>query len=232
MVLSIAHRGASGHAPENTLEAFRKAVELGADVVEFDVRTTKDGIIVVIHDGDISRTTDGSGHVRDFSLAQIRQFHTANGENIPTFQEVLDVLKGKCTCKIDIKEPGIVVEIITVLRKNGIRGSIITSQIFSVSEKARQLCPEIRTEAGGFKENIPVEEMILSAKRINADIIGPHYRITTKQLVENAHKNGLEVHVWPVDDIGTIERMKETGVDGITTGFPERVKSRPPDLNQ
>lgn len=103
MVLGIAHRGASGYAPENTIEAFKKAIKLGADIVEFDIHYTKDNKIVVIHDDNVKRTTNGDGLVRNLLFKEIRKFHTPNNELIPTLEEVLDILKNKCICKVDIK---------------------------------------------------------------------------------------------------------------------------------
>ena len=104
MVLRIAHRGASSYAPENTLEAFRKAVKLKLDIVEFDVHHTKDGKLVIIHDHNIKRTMDGLGLIHKLSLKELRKFHEPNGESVPTLQEVINILKGHCILKIDIKD--------------------------------------------------------------------------------------------------------------------------------
>jgi len=96
MVLKIAHRGASNYAPENTIEAFKKAIRLGVDVVEFDVHRTKDNKIIVMHDNKVEKTTNGVGLIKNLSFKEIRKFHEPNGELIPTLQEVLDILKNKC----------------------------------------------------------------------------------------------------------------------------------------
>ena len=96
MVLKIAHRGASHYSPENTIEAFKEALKLKVDVVEFDVHHTKDGKLIVMHDDNVNRTTDGLGPIHEFSLKHIRKLHEPNGEPVPTLQEVLDVLKNKC----------------------------------------------------------------------------------------------------------------------------------------
>jgi len=224
MVLKIAHRGASDYAPENTLEAFRKAVKLKVDVVEFDVHHTKDNKLVVMHDHNIKRTTDGLGLIKNLTFKKLRKFHESNGESVPTLQEVLDILKGKCICKIDIKDQGILEKVLKVIKKNHIEDSvIITSQLISVLRKVKNLSPEIKIELGGFKEKKPIKEMIKEVKDIKAEIISPHYSIITKKLVEEAHKNGLEVHVWTVDDKKTMEKMKKIGVDGITSNYADRI---------
>jgi len=226
MVLRIAHRGASNFAPENTIEAFKKAVIWKIDVVEFDVHHTKDGKLVVMHDHNIERTTDGIGLIRNLSFKELRKFHEPNGEVVPSLQEVLSILKNKCICKIDVKDKGIEEKLVNIIIKMHLENSIIvTSEIFSVLKKIKQLCPKIKIEAGGFgyKKNISIDEIIRKAKSVNADIISPFYKIITKKLVEAAHKNGFEVHAWTVDDKRTIERMKRLGVDGITSNYPNKI---------
>lgn len=225
MVLRIVHRGASYYAPENTLEAFKKALELRVDVVELDVHHTKDGELIVMHDDNVSRTTDGVGYIHEFSFKQIRKLHEPNGEPIPTLQEVLDILKNKCICKIDIKDEGTVDKVIKLIKKNNIEYSVIvTCEIPSILKEIKKLPTNIKLEAGGFgRKGIQIKEIIEKAKSVKADIISPHYTITTKKLVDEAHKNGLKVHVWTVDEGNMTEKMKKIGVDGITTNFPDKI---------
>lgn len=226
MVLRIAHRGASRYALENTLEAFKKAVELRVDVVEFDVHHTKDRKIIVMHDHNVKRTTDGIGLIRNLSFKRIRKFHESHGEPVPTLQEALDVLKNRCICKIDIKDKSMEEKIVKIIKRNHIENSvIITSEIFSVLRKIKQLAPKITAEAGGFgyRKRVSIEEIIKKAKSVKADIIAPYRLITTKKLVDEAHKNRLQVHVWTVDDTKTMEKMKKIGVDGITSNYPDKI---------
>jgi len=224
MVLRIAHRGASNYAPEDSLEAFRKSVKLKIDAVEFDVHHTKDGKLVIIHDHNVKRTTDGLGLIHKLSLKELRKFHESNGEPIPTLQEVIDILKNKCICKIDIKDEGIFKKVLDVIEKNNIESSvIITSELISVLKKVKKLSPKIKIELGGLKEKRPVKEMIKKTKDVKAEIISPHYSITTKKLVDESHKNKLEVHVWTVDDPKMIKKMKKLGVDGITSNYADKI---------
>lgn len=224
MVLRIAHRGASNYAPEDSLEAFRKSVKLKIDAVEFDVHHTKDGELVIIHDHNVKRTTDGLGLIHKLSLKELRKFHESNGEPIPTLQEVIDILKNKCICKIDIKDEGILKKVLDVIKKNHIESSvIITSELISVVKKIKKLSPKIKIELGGLNEKRPVKEMIKKAKDVKAEIISPHYSIITKKLVDESHKNKLEVHVWTVDDPKMIKKMKKLGVDGITSNYADKI---------
>ena len=144
MVLRIAHRGASDYAPENTLEAFRKAVELKLDVVEFDVHHTKDGKLIIMHDHNVKRTKDVLGSIHEFSLKELEKFHEPNGEAVPTLQEVISILKNKCICKIDIKDSKITEKVLKMIKKNHIENSvIITSELTSVLKKTKNLFPKI-----------------------------------------------------------------------------------------
>ena len=223
MVLRIAHRGAAGYAPENTLEAFRKAVKLKLDVVEFDVHHTKDGKLVVMHDHNVKRTTDGVGLIPQLSLKELRKFHEPNGEPVPTLQEVINILKGRCILKIDIREKGIEGKVISVIKKNHIENSvIITCDFHSVIKNIKDHHPNIISSMGGVKEK-SIEKVIRKAKRIGADIIDSYYSITTKKLVDEAHKNNLEVHVWTVDDPKLMRKMKKLGVDGITSNYADKI---------
>lgn len=223
MVLRIAHRGASGYAPENSLEAFKRALELNASIVEFDVHSTRDDEIVVMHDKDIMRTTDGRGLIKEFSLKEIKKFTLSNGEPIPTSREVFHVLKGKCICKIHIKSKFIEDKIIEMVKENNMENSvIITSRILSVLRNIKKNHPRIKVEAL-FNKRFFANGVINKTKKAAADIVAPHYSITTRKLVEEAHKNGLEVHVWTVNNRRMIERLKRIGVDGISSDYPDRI---------
>ena len=218
MVLKIAHRGISSFKQENSISSFKEAIKLGIEVVEFDIRLTKDNQIIIMHDNNIKRTTNGKGLIKDLTLKELKKFYGLNNNKIPTFQQVINILGNKCICKIDIKEKRMEDKIIEIIKKKNMEDSIIiTSKILPVIKKIKKLCPKIKTEAGGFKSNIPIEKIIKKAKNVNADIIGTHYSITTKKLVEKAHKNKLEVHVWPVNNKRDMEKMKRINVDGVTT---------------
>lgn len=223
MVLKIAHRGASSYARENTMESFKKAIELGADVVEFDIRLSKDNKIVVIHDQDLKRVANHNGLVKDMTSVEIKKIFKKDGSFL-TLHEAIGFLKNKCTCKIDIKERGMEERVIDVIKKNKMeRSVIITTSIPEVVRKIKSISPDIEVEMGGFKKGLPAKKIIKKAKKVRADIIGPHHTITTKKLVKEAHKNKLKVHVWTVNKKKAIEKMKKIGVDGITTDSPDKV---------
>ncbi|RLE47991.1 hypothetical protein DRJ25_00970 [Candidatus Woesearchaeota archaeon] len=224
MVLKIAHRGASAYAQENSMQAFEKALEMNVDGVEFDVHLTKDKQIIVMHDDNVQRTTNGFGLIKDLTLEQIRMFHQKqNSEPVPTLQEVLSLLDNKCICKIDVKTEGIEERLINIIKKYKIEDSVIvTSKSLNIIKKIKELDPKITTEMQVWKP-WNAEEMIQHAKEVKADIIAPNYLMCTKELVEKAHKDNLKVHVWTVNKIEEIEKMKIIGVDGIVSDIPDKI---------
>ena len=223
MVLKFAHRGASVFAPENSMQAFKKALELNVDGVEFDVHLTKDKQIIVMHDDNVQRTTNGYGLIKDLTLEKIRLFHQKNREPVPTLRDVLDLLNNKCTCKIDVKSEGIEEPLIKIIKEYKIEDSvIITSKFLDMVEKIKKLDPKITTEMQVW-EPWNEDEMIQHAKEIKADIIAPNYLMCTKKLVEKAHDNGLKVHVWTVNEKKDRDKMKAIGVDGIVSDCPDKI---------
>jgi len=224
MILRIAHRGASGYAPENSVEAFRKAILLRSDVVEFDVRTTKDGELVVAHDDSIDRVTDGSGTISTLTLNEIQGYNLANGERIPTFFEVIELLMNRCVFKIDIKDIHSVGDVMRVIVSRGIEDlTIVTSKIHSALEEIRRISSMVRVELGGYMGNEPLEHELKKIKDLKADILSPHVSIVNEEMVRKAHSQGIDVHVWDVNDLPSIEKAKRISVDGITSDYPDRV---------
>ena len=222
-MLKIAHRGASGHALENTKEAFEKAIYLDTEIVEFDVRETKDKKIVVFHDDRLERTTNSKGKIKNLTLRQLKKITQKNGDFILTLTEALKILKNKCGCKIDIKEKGIEEKVNKAVKRNAMeKQTIVTTEYFSVARKIKKINPRLKVSLG-FKENFPTEKMVSLARRAGVDIISPHFSSVNKKLIEEAHKNGLLVDVWGANSEKEINQLKSIGVDAITTDYPERI---------
>jgi len=212
-MLRIAHRGGK---PENSMAGI---ASVEADLIEIDLRRTKDGVIVLIHDDTIDRTTDGTGKVSDLTLKEVKSFKLENDDVIPTFEDVLsrDVL-----WKLDIKEPGFEAELMDILEKHAVR-AVITSEHDEILEKVRSLNPSIVLEAGGTDEPTLSKDVVARAKRVDAKIISPEFNIITQEMVDDAHAADLEVHVWTVNEKVDIERMRSMGVDAITSDNIELV---------
>lgn len=121
----IAHRGASALEPENTLKSFIKAMKLGVDMVECDVRTTLDGQLVIHHDPYLDRTTNGTGLLKNKSLSELRQLNAGDGERIPTLREAIDTVKGQVGLVIEVKDPGSEEKILNLIKEEKIAAEVI-----------------------------------------------------------------------------------------------------------
>ncbi len=224
-LLCFAHRGASGHEPENTLRALRKALDLGAPWIEVDVHTVG-GEILVIHDDHLERTTNGTGVLADHDLAYLRSLDAGKGEKIPLLDEVLDLIAGRAGLNIELKGRGTAEPVAALLSRRlgepawGSERLLISS--FDLRELVRfqKLLPDARID-------------LLVARTIQ-----PYHRIAAKmgayslhvgsagvddRFVAEAHARGLMVFVFTVNDSADLARMRDLGVDGVFTDYPELV---------
>jgi glycerophosphoryl diester phosphodiesterase len=229
-VLNIAHRGASGYFPENTLSAFRGAIELGANMCELDVQLTRDGEAVVVHDDTLDRTTTGHGPVGEHDLQQIKQLEIRNsspssfgGERIPTLEEVLDATGPLCRLNIELKGTGVAERVCAIVTKRADREShVVSSFDWAQLHRVRTVAPEIRL--GLLAEKKP-EELLERASAMNAYAIHPRFDLAHPQICAEAHRRGLKVYVWTVDAPELMRTLIDNGVDGIMTNYPDRLRA-------
>ena len=234
MVANVAHRGASGNYPENTLRAFQMALEIGVDEIELDLRSTRDGHLVVMHDAAVDRTTDGTGAVGELTLAEIRTLDAGRafderfrGERVPTWEEALDLAQGKVRLNVHLKEGGNpdgeferkVVKTLHAFRMMG--DSILACNDESVGIIA-EVDPRIACRI--FPNNRSPEDYIRTSAELGLRTTQPGRDMTTPDFVQKAHESGLGVHVFYADTPEDMRAYIETGVDGILTNFPERLK--------
>ena len=221
-VLCIGHRGACGHEPENTLRSIRRALELGADGVEIDVRFV-DGELIVFHDARLERTTNGRGDVARKRFAELRALDAGKGERIPTLREVFELVARSAFINIELKGRGTAAPVETLIREFVDRHGW-SYEHFVVSSFHR-------TELRAVNEpRIPIALLLtrptrlsmLSARRVRAVAVNPALRYVTRGFVEDAHRHGLKVFVYTVNDPADLARMRTLGVDGVFTDFPER----------
>jgi glycerophosphoryl diester phosphodiesterase len=210
----IAHRGASYFEPENTLRAYKRAMEMGADFVEVDVRLTKDKELVIMHDADVSRTTNGKGLVKDLTLDELKELDAGLGENIPTLEEVIKLVKNEIGLVVEIKEPDTENRIIEKIEENNLENTILTSFFHKTVKNAGKSSLKIDTGIIFVGEPINSHKLALDA---NANVIFPSYRYMTPDLVRNAKKHELIVYPWAIDDAKIFNKFVEMGVDGIVT---------------
>ena len=217
-MLRIGHRGAKAYAPENTLTSFKKAIEIGVDAIELDVRKTKDKKLVVIHDADIKRTTNGKGLVADFTLKEIKSFIAEGGEKIPTLEEALDFLDKKVKVIIEFKELGVEEQVLLAIHERHLeKNVIITSFLEDALKKVRELDKEVETGLIYAKHSNPLK----AALELKANYLVALYRFIHTANVQKAHLNGLKVIVWTINTPEEVEEFAKKGVDGIASDKPE-----------
>jgi glycerophosphoryl diester phosphodiesterase len=243
-ILRIAHRGASRHAPENTLAAFSIAIDQGIDAIEFDVRLTRDGVPVVLHDDRLDRTTDGRGPVAAASFAAVRRLDAGSwfdprfrGERVPTLAEVLDCAGDRCGVNIEMKTAAD-------------RGHLVWSRRLAARSEAGRLADAVarevrRARCSGLllissfsrgalqaaRDRLPRTRLGLLVSRsargtaqahraLRLYSLHPHARLASRRRLAAARRRGLRVIAWPVNDIATLRRLAELGVDGIISDDP------------
>jgi len=240
--LTIAHRGASFAAPENTLAAVRRAVELGADMVEVDVQRTKDGVLVLLHDPTLTRTTDatrvfrrrGPWRVADFTYDELRQldagfWHSRRhvGERIPTLAQTLGLVSGtgvglQVELKTPHRYPGIVDDLIAVLEDagpivaaGGPQGVVVQSFHHASMEELKARMPCMRVGLLGTPAATHLRLLGTWADQVN-----PYHRTVDREYVAAVHDAGMTCHVWTVDRVSSQRRALGLGVDGVITNRP------------
>lgn len=225
-MLCIGHRGAMGHEPENTLLSVRKALALGVDGVEIDVYNVENNLIV-IHDRNLSRTTNSNGYVEEQSFAYLRSLDAGKGERIPTLPEVFDTVNRQAIVNIELKGSNTAELTAALISEYLERGW--SEQDFVVSsfnhyelERFKASCPKIQT--GMLIYGLPWQYLTL-ARELQVEMIIFSLDYITPELVSSVHQQNLAVWVYTVNRPEDIQRLKTIGVDAIFTNYPERVIS-------
>jgi glycerophosphoryl diester phosphodiesterase len=217
-MLRIGHRGARAYEPENTLRSFKKALEIGVDAVELDVRKTRDNQLVVIHDLDVKKTTNGKGLVNELTLKEIQGFSTEKGEKIPTLKEALDFLDKKVKILIELKETGIEEKVLALVRENGLQKNVvIVSFLEDALRKVRELDKDVEMGLIYATHKNPIK----AALELKAQYLVAFYRFTHTANIQRAHENGLKVIVWTINTPEEVAEYVKKGVDGIASDKPD-----------
>jgi glycerophosphoryl diester phosphodiesterase len=231
-VLVIAHRGASGHAPENTLAAFRKAVALGASFIETDLQLSRDAHFMAIHDDSVNRTTSGRGSVHDLTLAELRQLDAGSwfgsefsGEHIPTLEEILQFSKkNDVVFYLELKPSGAwggEHALIGALRDSGeIARAVVISFDAASMLNLHNIDPTVMT---GLLYDGQIDKPIEKAVEIGARQLVTRGDLVTPAMLEQARKKDLQVVCWTVNHPAHMRLLIEAGVAGIMTDYPDRL---------
>ena len=244
--LLIAHRGGAALAPENTLEAFTSAVQdWGADMLELDVRTSRDGVVMVFHDASVERTTDGTGDLAAKTFRELREldagFHfrdpdgreafRGRGVRIPTFEELLEALPNT-PLNVETKDSRSAVPLVEIIRRHGAQERVLVA---SEWERNRKRVAGYTGPWGASRRQITAF-LLLTATPLSrlytpaCDVLQvPEFhrgiRVLTPRFLREAHRRNIPVHVWTVDDPEDMRRLLAMGVDGIQTDRPDLLGS-------
>ncbi|MEM1484448.1 glycerophosphodiester phosphodiesterase [Oscillospiraceae bacterium PP1C4] len=242
MIKNFGHRGFSGKYPENTMLAFTKAIEAGCEGIEFDVHFTKDKELVIIHDELLNRTTNGSGLVCSYTLAELKGLDASAGfggmygkNEIPTLTEYFELVKNKnIITNIELKTgiipyEGIEAAVIEKIQEYNLVDRIIISSFnhYSVM-RAKEICPRIKC---GFLEGSWIVDAAAYTKAHGIECYHPLLYILNKEIMEEMRLAGLEVNTWTVNSDEEMMRMIDFGVDAVMTNYPDKFASIRENLN-
>ncbi len=206
------HRGAAGYEPENTLLAIQKAIDLGVSWIEIDVQAVENELIV-LHDFRLERTTNGKGFVWDYSLSDLRKLDAGKGQKIPLLSEVLALVKGKVRVNVELKAQGLADRVVPLVDETALISSFFHHEILRV----KQINPKIPT--GALIGEVPLGYCKF-AEELQASAVCMSYEFLIPEMVEDAHKRGMNLFVYTVNDPKDIERVMSMGADGCFSDFP------------
>ena len=226
----IGHRGAMGHALENTLESVKKAIALKADGIEIDVFKTKSGDLVVYHDSILSRLSNSNAFIEEISLDSIKKIQLINGSSIPTLNEVIDLIPDDIFLNIELKGKNTAYKtnetILQYINQKNLKIDkfIISSFRWDELEKFRSLNDKVKIAilVDSFHK---IQSSLILSQKINAYALNPNNKFLSKEIVQKIKSKNLFVFPYTVNTKDSIEIMKSFGIDGIITDYPERVNN-------
>lgn len=231
----FAHRGASGYAPENTISAFKKAIDLKADGIELDVHLSKDGKLVVMHDENLKRTTNKTGLISDYTLSELKQFDAGSwfssefqGEKIPTLEEVFDLIcPTDLIINIEIKSgyriyPNIEQKVLKCIKDFNMKNRCIISSFDHYSlVRVKELEPNIKT---GLLYGESLYEPWEYAKSVSVNALHPDYNTFDKDFIKEAFKHKFEINPYTVNNDDAIKFLASNMITGIITNYPDKAR--------
>jgi glycerophosphoryl diester phosphodiesterase len=246
--LVIAHRGGRSLGPESTLYTYRKAVKLGVDVLEMDVRSTRDGQLIILHDETVARTTNATGPVENYSLVDLKKLDAAHrwspdngqtfpqrnkGIKIPTLDEVFNAFP-QTRINLEIKDArsSTIESLCRLVRDHQMTEKVMVASFDADSLKEfRSLCPQVATSAGASEVMLfyGLQKVYLEAayspdaQALQVPETFRDLRVVNRRFIEAAHARNMGVQVWTVNDIDSMKRLLKLGVDGIMTDYPQRL---------
>lgn len=218
----IGHRGAAGYEPENTLLSFEKAIDIGVDWIELDLRRSVDGHLVVIHDDTVDRTTNGSGKVNDLTFAELKNLNIDKGQTIPELQEVIDLARNKVKMVLEMKQPDIETDVIDSITSNNLTDRCMVASFNKHSIRSVKVLDK-RITTAIIVSSLPIDFRELSLE-VMADCIFIKKDVATKDFVDEAHKDGFSVNIWNTDTMDDIRKYASMSPDYMSSNYPDRLK--------
>lgn len=226
MVQKIGHRGAKGHIAENTLESFQRALDLGVNGIELDVHVCASGELVVFHDFTVDRMTNGSGEIHKMTLSELKKLKVADEFEIPTLEEVFDLINRKCWINVELKGHQTATPVCKLIEKY-ISKKGWTYEDFIVSSFQKEELNQTRTLSTNIRlatlSQASVEQALEWADELSAYAIHPHFSLLTDDNIHEAKKKGYKINVWTVNHYEDIQRLEAHIIDGIISDFPDRL---------
>ena len=222
----IGHRGAMGHAPENTITSVKKALTYDVDAIEIDVFRCLTGEIVVFHDKKLSKLTNGKGNIENKTLTELRKLKVMGTDSIPTLEEVISVINGKVNLNIELKGKNTAKGVLNIMKKSVLTGNWKNHQLYVSSfdwdelREFKKLTNQFRIAV--LTDDKPIDAIPI-AKELNAFAINPSHKMLRYDLVKEIQLHGFKVFTWTVNDINRINKLISWKVDGIITDYPEYV---------
>lgn len=232
--LIIAHRGAKGEAPENTMAAFELALQQGCDAFELDIHLSLDREIMVIHDDTVSRTTNGNGFVKYLTMADLQQLDAGSwfdssyqGESIPTLREVFELAPGHLMINVEIKGgtcEGIEEKLVALLEEYDMYDQVIVSSFhFDSLRTLERLNSKVKTGLL-YAQNFARPELLPNTAGVNAFSLHPYFIHIEEADFRSVQNEGLQMYAWTVNEEKVMTKLIEKGIDGIITDYPGRLK--------
>lgn len=225
--LIIGHRGAMGYETENTLASVEKALELGVDMIEIDVFQISSGEIVVFHDERVDRLSNSAGRIKEYNIFDLKKLILDGGHQIPMLQDVLKLVKGRAALNIEMKDTQIADNIHQIIEGYSQKPEwsqeqfIVSSFDWEELRAYRGYSPKGRIAV--LTEGDPLEALNV-ARELGAEAINPHFTQLNAGNVAKLHEAGFKVYTWTVNDPSDFQKLREMGVDGVFSNYPDLMK--------